>query len=342
MAVQAAVQPRRRRARAASELSAVRAPDAPRRRSRRAVRPRVSRPLGDRLRVAVAAPADARALLVVSPNNPTGSYVTAREARTPGRRSAASATWALIADEVFADYPLEAANAGHRHRRACRRALVHARRPVEVGRVAAAEARVDGRRRTAGCARRGARRARADRRQLPVGEHAGADRGAGAAARTRSPIRRGDPGARARGTWTPRVARRPRYPPARCCARKAAGRAVVRIPATRSEEQLVLDLLERERILVHPGYFFDFRSRGVHRGQPAAAGRRVCGGRSARAARRRVMMAASQAAVRPGTARRRFVCADQRHRAAPGYWSRSSPSPRRAAGASAKSATSSR
>jgi hypothetical protein len=36
--------------------------------------------------------------------------------------------------------------------------------------------------------------------------------------------------------------------------------AVVRIPATRSEEQFVLHLLEVGRVLVHPGYFFDFRS----------------------------------------------------------------------------------
>jgi aspartate/methionine/tyrosine aminotransferase len=35
---------------------------------------------------------------------------------------------------------------------------------------------------------------------------------------------------------------------------------VVRIPATRSEERFVLDLIEYERILVHPGYFFDFRA----------------------------------------------------------------------------------
>lgn len=34
--------------------------------------------------------------------------------------------------------------------------------------------------------------------------------------------------------------------------------AVVRVPSTRTEEQLVLELLEGERILVHPGYFFDF------------------------------------------------------------------------------------
>ena len=34
--------------------------------------------------------------------------------------------------------------------------------------------------------------------------------------------------------------------------------AVIQVPATRSEETLVLELLERDRVLVHPGYFFDF------------------------------------------------------------------------------------
>jgi aspartate/methionine/tyrosine aminotransferase len=34
--------------------------------------------------------------------------------------------------------------------------------------------------------------------------------------------------------------------------------APVRVPATRGEEALMLDLLHQERILVHPGYFFDF------------------------------------------------------------------------------------
>jgi len=36
--------------------------------------------------------------------------------------------------------------------------------------------------------------------------------------------------------------------------------AVVRVPAVRPEEDLVLELLERDRVLVHPGYFFDFRT----------------------------------------------------------------------------------
>jgi alanine-synthesizing transaminase len=34
--------------------------------------------------------------------------------------------------------------------------------------------------------------------------------------------------------------------------------AVIRVPATRPEETLVLDLLKRDHVLVHPGYFFDF------------------------------------------------------------------------------------
>jgi aspartate/methionine/tyrosine aminotransferase len=34
--------------------------------------------------------------------------------------------------------------------------------------------------------------------------------------------------------------------------------AVVRLPALRSEESLVLDLLNEDHVLVHPGYFFDF------------------------------------------------------------------------------------
>ena len=36
--------------------------------------------------------------------------------------------------------------------------------------------------------------------------------------------------------------------------------AVIRVPAIRSEESLVLELLEVDRVLVHPGYFFDFPS----------------------------------------------------------------------------------
>jgi aspartate/methionine/tyrosine aminotransferase len=49
-----------------------------------------------------------------------------------------------------------------------------------------------------------------------------------------------------------------RYPSCSVLPVEGGWSAVIRVPATRTEETLVLDLLERERILVHPGYFFDF------------------------------------------------------------------------------------
>jgi hypothetical protein len=33
---------------------------------------------------------------------------------------------------------------------------------------------------------------------------------------------------------------------------------VIQVPQLRSEEALVLELLEKDDVLVHPGYFFDF------------------------------------------------------------------------------------
>src|SRR4051812_47752286 len=53
------------------------------------------------------APPRTRAVLVVSPNNPTGSYVTAAEVE---RLTAICRQrgWALVIDEVFADYALDA------------------------------------------------------------------------------------------------------------------------------------------------------------------------------------------------------------------------------------------
>ncbi|MGE0407105.1 MAG: pyridoxal phosphate-dependent aminotransferase [Candidatus Korobacteraceae bacterium] len=38
--------------------------------------------------------------------------------------------------------------------------------------------------------------------------------------------------------------------------------AVLRVPATRSDEDLAIELLENEGVLVHPGHFYDFRSDG--------------------------------------------------------------------------------
>ena len=49
-----------------------------------------------------------------------------------------------------------------------------------------------------------------------------------------------------------------RYPSCQVLHMEAGWYAVLQVPATRSEEALVIELLEKDRILVHPGYFFDF------------------------------------------------------------------------------------
>jgi aspartate/methionine/tyrosine aminotransferase len=49
-----------------------------------------------------------------------------------------------------------------------------------------------------------------------------------------------------------------RYPSCEVLRVEGGWCATVRVPATRPEDVLVLDLLESERVLVHPGYFFDF------------------------------------------------------------------------------------
>lgn len=38
--------------------------------------------------------------------------------------------------------------------------------------------------------------------------------------------------------------------------------SVLRIPATRSDEDLAIELIERSRVLVHPGHFYDFQTDG--------------------------------------------------------------------------------
>ena len=49
-----------------------------------------------------------------------------------------------------------------------------------------------------------------------------------------------------------------RYPSCEVLRVEGGWCATVRVPATRPEDTLVLDLLASERVLVHPGYFFDF------------------------------------------------------------------------------------
>jgi hypothetical protein len=43
---------------------------------------------------------------------------------------------------------------------------------------------------------------------------------------------------------------------------EAGWNVVLRVPATRSDEDLALDLLQQQGVLVHPGHFYDFPQDG--------------------------------------------------------------------------------
>jgi len=201
------------------------------------------------------APPRTKAVLLVSPNNPTGSYASAAELeRLTG--ICRDRGWALIVDEVFADYPLdESAPLTDLATRldVLTFTLAGASKSlglpqVKLGWVIVGGPDADRR------AALGALEVVADT-FLSVGTpvqtsasellSAGADVRRAIHERIRANLRHAR---RLAGGF-----------PASEVLRVEGGWSVVlRVPSRGGEEQLVLDLLERERVFVHPGYFFDF------------------------------------------------------------------------------------
>lgn len=204
--------------------------------------------------LAAARPAT-RAVLVVSPNNPTGSYVTAGEVAGIVQLCR-ERRWTLVVDEVFADYPLDASA------------------PLTdiASRADVLTFSLGGLSKSAGLPQLKA--------AWMIAGGPAADR-APALARLElvadtylsvaTPVQVAMPhlleaGAVVRSAIHQRVRQNldalramARGFPACSVLRVEGGwSAVVQVPSIRSEEALVLELLERERILVHPGYFFDF------------------------------------------------------------------------------------
>ena len=203
-----------------------------------------------------AAPADARALLVVSPNNPTGSYVSAGEfaALTALCRRRG---WALIADEVFADYPLDAVSpfTDLAPRADCLSfTLSGFSKSLGLPQLKLGWIVVGG----------------------PTGEREAAraalEHIADSFLSVGTPVQAAAPALLATGGAREAIHARVRanliglrqaassHPACEVLRVEGGWCAVVRVPATRGEEELVLELLDREHVLVHPGYFFDFPS----------------------------------------------------------------------------------
>ena len=201
------------------------------------------------------APDDVRAVLLVSPNNPTGSYVTAREADTLGA-ICRERGWAIVADEVFAEYALDAQSPATEialRAKVLSFTLGGASKSLGLPQVKLAWTIVQG----------------------PVKERIDALSRIELIADTflsvNTPVqvaasdlfRRG---ASIRQAIQERVSRNlatardvaGRYPACDLLSVEGGWSAVVRVPATRNEEALTLGLLQHERVLVHPGFFFDF------------------------------------------------------------------------------------
>jgi aspartate/methionine/tyrosine aminotransferase len=201
------------------------------------------------------APPGVRALLLVSPNNPTGSFVTKAEAHRLGEICRARG-WAVVADEVFADYAIDAIDP----RTECVMdldvlsfTLGGASKSLGLPQVKLGWMIVGG---AVG------ERSRA-LAALEVIADAFLSVGTPVQGAARSLLARG--GA-IRDQIRDRVvrnlararARAVDYPSCTLLPVEGGWSLVVRVPAFRSEEALALELLERERVLVHPGYFFDF------------------------------------------------------------------------------------
>jgi alanine-synthesizing transaminase len=196
-----------------------------------------------------------RAILVVSPNNPTGSYLH-RDDLAELSTLAAARGWAIIGDEVFADYPLDPA-------------------PEATHVLAGADVltfSLGGLSKSAGLPQLklgwigvGGPSDKVDKAlaayeivadtylsvSTPVQAAAAEliESGAAIRAQIHARVRRNLESLRALAAGFPSID----------VLRVEGGwSAVLQVPQIRSEEALVLDLLEHDNVLVHPGYFFDF------------------------------------------------------------------------------------
>jgi alanine-synthesizing transaminase len=194
-----------------------------------------------------------RAVLAVSPNNPTGSRLADSEFEAIARRCAARDA-ALIVDEVFADYSWQSAPRGSQPRPECLTfrlgglsksaglpqvklgwMIVDGPEPLVMGALERLELICDTYLSVS----------------TPVQVAAASLIAAGAAVRAsiQDRVRRND-----RELRTMSAA----YPAVHVLSCEAGWSGVLRVPLIRSEEELVIELLQRDGVLVHPGFFFDF------------------------------------------------------------------------------------
>jgi aspartate/methionine/tyrosine aminotransferase len=199
-----------------------------------------------------------RAVLAVSPNNPTGSLLSAAEARALATRCRTRDA-ALIVDEVFADYMLDASHARPRAdpvpspAEALTFRLGGLSKSAALPQMKLGWIAIDGPGRLVDEA--------LERLELicdtylsvstPVQVAAPDLIAAGSDGRQR--VRD-----RIRGNYVQLLQAAEPHPSIEVLTADAGWSAVLRIPSRGTEEQFMLDLLEHDGVVVHPGFFFDF------------------------------------------------------------------------------------
>jgi aspartate/methionine/tyrosine aminotransferase len=201
------------------------------------------------------APERTRAVLAVSPNNPTGSYLSAEELAALAQLCR-DRRWALVVDEVFADYPLDEdrplSDIATRSD-VLAFSLAGLSKSVGLPQLKLAWIVVGG----PGDARDEALTALELIADSFLSVATPVQVAAPHLLREGAPVRDAIRQRIRQNLDALRAAVR-RFPACEMLRTEGGWSAVLRVPATRPEETLVVDLLERERILVHPGYFFDF------------------------------------------------------------------------------------
>lgn len=192
----------------------------------------------------------AKAVVVVSPNNPTGSYVRESE-----QVALAATGLPVISDEVFFDYPLEGAPPGRIESGSLRFILGGLSKSAGLPHFKLGWIHVSGTGREKALA---ALELIADNFlsvATPV-QHALPDL-LRLAPRIRAAI--------SERTRTNLAALRATFGGVHSTSVlpvEAGWSAVIRVPSIRTDEEMALSLLERHGVLVHPGYFFDFAAEG--------------------------------------------------------------------------------
>jgi aspartate/methionine/tyrosine aminotransferase len=197
---------------------------------------------------------EVRAMLVVSPNNPTGSVLSTAELETVATRCAYYGA-GLIVDEVFADFPLRADEpiAPALPATCLSIRLGGLSKSAGLPQVKLGWMAVDGP--DAAVAQALERLELIADTYLSVStpvQVAAASlivSGAQVRAQIRDRIRRNHQALLAAAAQVPAID---------VLQADAGWSAVLRVPATRSEEAIVIELLEQDDVIVHPGFFFDF------------------------------------------------------------------------------------